>query len=61
MKKEKITEAFDNIDESLSSYEKTMDSFDRINESMNKTFNAIYFLYGGLVTLMIVSIIEAIQ
>lgn len=61
MKNEKITEAFDNIDESLSNYNKTIDSFDRINESMNKTFNAIYFLYGGLVTLMIVSIIEAIQ
>lgn len=60
MKNEKITEAFDNIDESLSNYNKTIDSFDRINESMNKTFNAIYFLYGGLVTLMIVSIIEAI-
>ena len=60
MKNKKITEAFDNIDESLSNYNKTIDSFDRINESMNKTFNAIYFLYGGLVTLMIVSIIESI-
>lgn len=41
-------------------YEKVMDAFDKIDNSMNRTFNAIYFLYGGLVTLMIMSIIEAI-
>lgn len=42
-------------------YEKVMDAFDRIDNSMNKTFNAIYFLYGGLVTMMIMSIAEAIS
>lgn len=39
--------------------EKLMKSFDRLDASMDRTFNAMYFLYGGIVTLMIVMIIES--
>lgn len=39
--------------------EKLMKSFDRLDESMNRTFNAMFFLYGGLVAVMLLMIIEA--
>lgn len=39
--------------------EKLMKSFDRLDASMNKTFNAMYFLYGGIVALMFLMIIES--
>jgi len=39
--------------------EKLMKSFDRLDESMNRTFNAMFFLYGGIVAVMLLMIIEA--
>jgi len=39
--------------------EKLMRSFDRLDESMNRTFNAMFFLYGGIVAVMLLMIIEA--
>lgn len=38
--------------------EKLMKSFDRLDESMNRTFNAMFFLYGGIVAVMLLMIIE---
>jgi len=41
------------------SYQKVMDKFDEIDQSMQRTFNAMYFLYGGIVAVMIISLVEA--
>ena len=38
--------------------EKLMRSFDRLDESMNRTFTAMFFLYGGIVAVMLLMIIE---
>ena len=54
---------YDNLNElsqeTEKSFQRVMDSFDKIDRSMDKTFAAMYFLYGGLVTAMIIGLAEA--
>lgn len=40
-------------------FNKVMRSFDKVDESMNRVFNAIYFLYGAFVMGIIIMLIEA--
>lgn len=45
--------------ETEKSFQSLMDKFDEIDNSMSKTLNAMYFLYGGIVALMILALAEA--
>jgi len=54
---------YDNLNdlslETEEAFNKVMTRFDEMDRSMDKTFAAMYFLYGGIVTLMILMLVEA--
>jgi hypothetical protein len=55
---EKCMKAFDKLDASI---KRPMRVFDKLDASMERTMRAIYFLCGGAVALLIMSIIEVIK